>query len=260
MDHSAKPEKQPLSRLSGSISAGVVALMRKYEAVIADRSSGRSWSCQLGICSKRLPIALGVLLTSTITSAQNTETVTVADASITAAFYSDSSCLLTINSVVQVGKTVINADVDDVGSRMLIHCDTESGRRLTLLARGDSLNVSQRVPLLSREQVLEGEYGMIAWLTRTGVQFTDDNAPRRHVIGGSVILRKTPPVDAAGATIHTKRQSFARIIGVLEPILKPNSQIKLQPVVKEDPKPAETQNNTLEEAADGEDTAEWEDN
>lgn len=147
-------------------------------------------------------------------------TISVADAQLDASFYSDSSCLLTIDAFVQSGKTVIDADVDEEGSRMLIHCDTDDGRRLTLLARGDSLNVAQRAPLLSREAIADGEYGMIAWLTRSGVHYTDDSAPRRYVIGGSVKLRKSPPADVAGVALNSSRQSFASINGVLEPIVK----------------------------------------
>lgn len=175
-------------------------------------------------------IVLSCIFTQTGLSAN---TITVADASLTAAFYSDSSCLLTIDDQAQLGKTVIDADVDEVGSRMLIHCDTESGRRLTLLARGDSLNVSQRVPLLTREQIKDGNYGMIAWLTRSGVQYADDTAPRRYVIAGSVMLRKSPPVEVAGTALHSQRQSFASIIGVLEAIVKPaDSQTQLEPITK----------------------------
>jgi len=58
---------------------------------------------------------------------------------------------------------------------MHIHCDTEDGRRLTLLARGDSLNVAQRAPLLDREQISNGEFGMIAWLSRSGIHYSDDS-------------------------------------------------------------------------------------
>lgn len=155
---------------------------------------------------------------------QATNTIGVADASLEASFYSDASCLLTINMFVQPGKTVIDADVDAEGSRMLIHCDTEDGRRLTLLARGDSLNVEQRAPLLGREEIAEGETGMLAWLTRSGVHYTDDSAPRRYVIGGSVKLRKSPPADVAGAALNSSRQSFASINGVLESIIKSDGQ------------------------------------
>ncbi len=162
-------------------------------------------------------------------------TITVADAALAAAFYADSSCLLTIDSVAQSGKTVIDADVDDVGSRMLIHCDTENGRRLTLLARGDSLNVSQRVPLLNREQISEGAFGMIAWLTRSGVHYADDSVPRRYVIAGSVMLRRSPPVDVAGKALHAERQEFARVSGTLEPILKPDNQAIMQPIAVDTP-------------------------
>lgn len=155
---------------------------------------------------------------------QAVNTIGVADATLEASFYSDASCLLTINTFVQPGKTVIDADVDAEGSRMLIHCDTDDGRRLTLLARGDSLNVAQRATLLSREEIAEGEFGMIAWLTRSGVHYTDDTAPRRYVIGGSVKLRKSPPTDVAGSALNSSRQSFASINGVLESIIKSDQQ------------------------------------
>ncbi len=147
------------------------------------------------------------------------EPIPISDASLSAAFYSDSSCLLTIDAKAQSGKTIIDADVDNDGSRMLIHCDTEDGRRLTLLARGDSLNVSQRVPLLTREEIEEGELGMIAWLTRSGVHYSDDSVPRRYVISGSVLLRKSPPLQIAGNALHSQRHAFGRITGVLEPLL-----------------------------------------
>lgn len=160
----------------------------------------------------------------------NEPSITVADAPLDAAFYADGSCLLTVDALVQSGKTIIDANVDDAGSRMLIHCDTEGGRRLTLLARGDALNVAQRVPLLTREQIQEGEFGMIAWLTRSGVNYADDSAPRRYVIAGNVLLRKSPPVDVAGYALHTERQSFAQLTGLLEPIMKPDSLIRVVPV------------------------------
>jgi hypothetical protein len=161
--------------------------------------------------------------------------ITVADASLGAAFYPDGSCLLTVDTLVQTGKTIIDANVDDVGSRMLIHCDTQEGRRLTLLARGDALTVAQRVPLLTREQIKEGEFGMIAWLTRSGVNYADDSAPRRYVIAGNVILRKSPPVAAAGFAQHAQRGPFAQVSGILEPIIKADSLILQEPVPLEIP-------------------------
>ena len=169
-------------------------------------------------------------------AANSSETsITVADAPLGAAFYPDGSCLLTVDTLVQYGKTIIDADVDDVGSRMLIHCDTKQGRRLTLLARGDSLNVSQRVPLLTREQIQEDQFGMIAWLTRSGVNYVDDSAPRRYVIAGNVILRKSPPVAAtAGFALHAQRRSFAQVTGILEPIVKAEDSL-----IQQDPVPLE---------------------
>lgn len=160
-----------------------------------------------------------------------TTVISVADAKLDATFYSDASCLLTIDTLVQSGNTVIDADVDADGSRMFIHCDTDDGRRLTLLARGDALNMEQRAPLLGREDIAEGEYGMIAWLTRAGVHYSDDTAPRRYVIGGSVKLSKSPPIDMAGSALNSSRQSFASVNGVLEPVLKPDDQmIPLKPL------------------------------
>lgn len=172
---------------------------------------------------------LAVIALKSITASSAETSITVADASLGAAFYPDGSCLLTVDLLVQSGKTIIDADVDDVGSRMLIHCDTQEGRRLTLLARGDALNVSQRVPLMTREQIQEGEFGMIAWLTRSGVDYADDSAPRRYVIAGNVILRKSPPVATAGFALHAQRGSFAQVAGVLEPIIKADSLIQQEP-------------------------------
>ncbi|MGQ7845912.1 hypothetical protein ACUNV4_15615 [Granulosicoccus sp. 3-233] len=191
------------------------------------------------------------------------EPITVADASLSAAFYSDSSCLLTIDSNAQAGKTVIDANVDGEASRMLIHCDTVDGRRLTLLARGDALNVAQRAPLLSREEIEEGELGMIAWLTRSGVHYADDSAPRRYVIAGSVMLRKSPPVQVAGSALHSQRHAFGRVVGILEPLLKSKSsgisatlpltgsQEESEPVADES-----SADTATEEATESESTAE----
>jgi len=167
------------------------------------------------------PVLLGAALFFGLASTSRGD-IGVADATLTASFYSDASCLLNIESFVRSGQTVIDADVDSEGSRMLIHCDTEDGRRLTILARGDSLNVEQRATLLNREEIAEGEYGMIAWLTRSGIHYTDDSAPRRYIIGGAVKLRSSPPMDIAGSAINSSKQSFASINGVLESMIKPD--------------------------------------
>ena len=176
--------------------------------------------------SIRAGLVVGVLLAlpSLPTHAQAANHIGVGDARLSASFYSDASCLLTINAFVQSGTTVIDADVDAAGSRMLLHCDTEDGRRLTLLARGDSLNVAQRAPLLNREEIEEGDFGMLAWLTRSGVHYSDDDAPRRYVIGGSVTMRKSPPTAVAGTALNSSKQSFASINGVLESIVKSGQQ------------------------------------
>ena len=187
-------------------------------AVRARPLSGQRNSDMSSVLRHLLLASVALILPAT--AALAIEPITVAEASLSAAFYSDSSCLLTIDSNAQAGKTVIDANVDGEVSRMLIHCDTEDGRRLTLLARGDALNVAQRVPLLTREEIEEGELGMIAWLTRSGVHYKDDAAPRRYVIAGSVMLRKSPPVQAAGSALHSQRHAFGRVVGVLEPLLE----------------------------------------
>ena len=178
-----------------------------------------------GFCS-RTGLVVGMLLAlpNLATYAQASNHIGVADARLSASFYSDASCLLTIDAFVQSGTTVIDADVDAAGSRMLLHCDTEDGRRLTLLARGDSLNVAQRAPLLNREEIEDGDFGMLAWLTRSGVHYSDDDAPRRYVIGGSVKMRKSPPIAVAGTALNSSKQSFASINGVLESIVKSGRQ------------------------------------
>ena len=58
-------------------------------------------------------VLLSLLSGFCATAAFGNNTITVADASLTAAFYSDSSCLLTIDDLAQSGQTVIDADVDD---------------------------------------------------------------------------------------------------------------------------------------------------
>lgn len=172
---------------------------------------------------------------SIATAAYSAETITVADAPLSLAYYADGSCLLTVDNVVQTGTTVIDADVDDGGSRMLLHCDTDDGRRLTLLARGDSLNVAQREELLTREEIAKGKFGMIAWLTRSGVHYKDDSAPRRYVIAGSVKLSKSPGADATGMVgLHSQGQAFATVTGLLEPIVKADGQNQPTPIPSEE--------------------------
>ena len=107
---------------------------------------------------------------------------------------------------------------------MHIHCDTEDGRRLTLLARGDSLNVAQRAPLLDREQISNGEFGMIAWLSRSGIHYSDDSAPRRYVVGGSVKMRQSPTANTPGSAPNSDKQSFASINGVIEELVRTDEQ------------------------------------
>jgi len=80
----------------------------------------RTWLCAL------LAASLSLLINSV-----SHATVTVGDAEISVAYYNDSSCLVTIDNIPRIGLTTVDVDIDDAGSRMLIHCDTEDSRRLT---------------------------------------------------------------------------------------------------------------------------------
>ena len=135
---------------------------------------------------------------------------------LSAAFYADTSCLLTIDRRARIGRTLIDATVGDDGSRTLIHCDTEDGQRLTVLARGVTLGRYQRTPLLARAAIDDGAKGVIAWLTRAGTTFPDESTPRRYVLSGHVFVTETPQVQAAGTALHVDHRAFARVEGRLE--------------------------------------------
>jgi len=141
------------------------------------------------------------------------------DIHLSAAFYADTSCLLTIDRRARVGRTLIDATLGDDGSRTLIHCDTEDGQRLTVLARGTTLGRYKRTPLLARASIADGATGVIAWLTREGTTFPDESAPRRYVTRGNVFVTDTPQVQAAGTALNVDRRAFARVEGVLDRLL-----------------------------------------
>ena len=138
---------------------------------------------------------------------------------LSAAFYNDASCLLTINAASHVGTTLIDANLDENASRMLVHCDTRDGRRLTLLARGERLQRDTRMALLPREGIEGGSDGVIAWLTRAGTSFADESAPRRYVAPGRVIIRELPAMQIDGQALNGDRTAFARVAGRLEKLL-----------------------------------------
>ena len=138
---------------------------------------------------------------------------------LSAAFYNDASCLLTIDAASRVGITLIDANLGENASRMLIHCDTRDGRRLTLLARGEQLQRDTRAALLPREGIEGGSDGVIAWLTRAGTSFADESAPRRYVAPGRVIIRELPAMQIDGQALNGDRTAFARVAGRLEKLL-----------------------------------------
>ena len=180
------------------------------------RSSGRRLSTLL------TAVIIGVL--SLLSNSISSATVTVGDAEIKVAFYNDSSCLVTIDSTPRIGHTTVDVDVDDAGSRMLLHCDTEDARRLTLLARGDTLNLNVRADLLSREEIDREATGVTCWLTGSGVHYKDDSVPRRYVIHGSVMLRAIPANEEQGDPVNGHRQAFGHLTGLLEELIKPQDE------------------------------------
>ena len=142
-----------------------------------------------------------------------------------ATWYADGSCSLSVGGRPSVGKTAIDADFDEIGARTLVHCDTEDGRRVTILSRGgEALALGERVPLLSAEEIDRGLDGSIAWLALSGEGFADESAPRRFVLEGKVIIRSTPVTLAAGAAPHTDKQPFAELTGRVEALVRTPSR------------------------------------
>ena len=138
-----------------------------------------------------------------------------------ATWYADGSCSLSVGGRPSVGRTAIDADFDEIGARTLVHCDTEDGRRVTILSRGgDALALGERVPLLSPEEIDRGLDGSIAWVALSGEGFADESAPRRFVLEGKVIIRSTPVTLAAGAAPHTDKQPFAELTGRVEALIR----------------------------------------
>ena len=135
-----------------------------------------------------------------------------------ATWYADGSCSLSVGGRPSVGRTAIDADFDEIGARTLVHCDTEDGRRVTILSRGgEALALGERVPLLAPHEIDAGLDGSIAWLALPGEGFADESAPRRFVRQGKVIIRSTPVTLAAGAAPHADKQPFAELTGRVGP-------------------------------------------
>lgn len=148
---------------------------------------------------------------------------------LSAAFYADTSCLLSIDRRPSVGRTQLGADVANESSRTLIHCDTEDGRRLTLAARGDTLEPGIRVPLLDAAALAAGSDGLAAWLTLAEednlapdpavetAEGTDGDPPLpRGLVRGHVVVRELPSAEPTNERRGDQRV-FARIDGLLVP-------------------------------------------
>ena len=151
--------------------------------------------------------------------ASETPSSDASDIVLAATFYNDTSCLLTIDGVSRIGRTQIDASLGGDASRMLVHCDTQDDRRLTLLARDEQLGRNRRMDLLPRADVRDGTDGMIAWLTRGGTTFADESAPRRYITPGHVIIRELPAVQVDGTALHSDRTAFAWVSGALQKLL-----------------------------------------
>ncbi len=140
---------------------------------------------------------------------------------IAATWYADGSCSLRVAARRSIGRTAIDADFDEIGARTLVHCDTEDGRRVTILSRGgDALALGERTPLLSPHEIHAGLDGSIAWLALSGEGFADESAPRRFVLEGTVLIRSTPVTAAAGNAPHADKQPFAELTGLVEALVR----------------------------------------
>jgi|GEM_PF-3051033 len=140
------------------------------------------------------------------------------DAQIRAAWYADGSCLLSIGEHELVGVTGIDADMGAEGARTMVHCDADSGQRMTMLMRGDGLAIGERVVLANPADIEDNVNGSVAWLAMLDDEVAPENTPRRFVIDGRILIRETPAIGAAGTTLNADKLPFAQIDGWLQPL------------------------------------------
>lgn len=143
---------------------------------------------------------------------------------VSASWYADNSCRLKVGSQHDIGETSIDADMDDAGARTLIHCDAESGRRLTLMTRGEGLTIGERQPLANGEDIDTAIDSAFAWVTRIGPAterfVPDEISARRYLVDGHLMIRETPGVDTVDSAPHIDKRAFAEVVGQLEPLLQ----------------------------------------
>lgn len=166
-------------------------------------------------------IGLAVLCASL---SANATTTAPAVEEVSSIWYADNSCRLRINGVAEVGITSIDADMDETGARTLIHCDSATGRRLTLMTRGNGLTIGERQELANVEEMDTAVDAALAWVTlidqSANQDVPDEVMARRFVTHGQVIIRETPGVRTIDSAPHVDNQAFAEVSGTLEPLAR----------------------------------------
>jgi len=190
--------------------------------------TGRLLGCALGVAL--------ALTGSRVQAIEETLPPPDTDTRIRTAWYSDGSCLLRIGEHSLIGVTGIDADMAPEGARTKVHCDVESGQRMTMLMRGDGLAIGERVVLASPSEIEDNPNGSVAWLALLEDDVSPENTPRRFVIDGRILIRETPAVSAAGMALNADKLPFAEIDGRLEPLRRhPDPQDPGVPAASVDP-------------------------
>lgn len=154
-------------------------------------------------------------------AASDVETTDTAAEAASGVWYADNSCRLRVGAEEHIGVTAIDADMDQDAARTLIHCDSDSGTRLTLMVVGSALTLGERRELDARDALDNPVDAKVAWISQIAEADNQDtpaeHGARRYLASGQVIIRETPGVNTVDSTLHADRQAFAEIDGLLEP-------------------------------------------
>lgn len=137
---------------------------------------------------------------------------------VEAVWYADGSCRLSIDDIDAIGVTGIDADMGEDGARTMVHCDVESGQRITMMMLGNGLAIGERVVLEEPADIDQSVDGSVAWIADLQDGLALENTARRFIVDGRILIRETPTVDAADSTLNADKQPFAEIRGSLEPL------------------------------------------
>jgi len=140
------------------------------------------------------------------------------ESSVRASWYADGSCLMRIEQHELVGITGIDADMGPDGARTMVHCDADTGQRMTVMTRGDGLAIGERVVLEDPADIETSVNGSVAWIALLDDAVAPENTPRRFIVNGRIMIRETPDVEVAGYPANADKLPFAEIVGRLEPL------------------------------------------